>query len=155
MKKTYKLIIALIIPQLAGGLGSLFTANSVKDWYLTLEKPLLNPPSWVFGPVWTTLFLLMGYALYLVWVNENKERKNIAYIAFAIQIILNIFWSVIFFGLKNPGLAFAEILILWLAIIFNIFIFYRISRTSAWLLVPYLVWVSFAAYLNYSIWILN
>lgn len=155
MKKVYKLIIALSIPQLAGGLGSLFTANSVKNWYLTLEKPLLNPPSWVFGPVWTTLFLLMGYALYLVWVNEDKERKNVAYVAFAVQIVLNIFWSVIFFGLKNPGLAFVEILILWLAIIFNIFIFYRISRTSAWLLVPYLVWVSFAAYLNYSIWVLN
>lgn len=155
MKKIYKLIIALVIPQLAGGLGSIFTASSVKSWYLTIEKPFLNPPSWIFGPVWTALFLLMGYALYLVWTSEGKGRKNLAYGAFALQLVLNIFWSVIFFGLKNPGLAFMEVLILWLAIVFNIFVFYRISRTSAWLLVPYLIWVTFAAYLNYSIWILN
>lgn len=155
MKKIYKLIIALIIPQLAGGLGSVFTAASVKSWYLTLEKPLLNPPSWVFGPVWTILFLLMGYAFYLVWISDGKEKKITAYITFAIQLVLNIFWSAIFFGLKSPGLALMEIWFLWLAIIFNIFAFYRISRLSAWLLIPYLLWVTFAAYLNYSIWILN
>ncbi|MGW8184922.1 MAG: TspO/MBR family protein [Candidatus Moraniibacteriota bacterium] len=155
MKKIYKLIIALLIPQLAGGLGSLFTASSVKGWYTTIQKAPLNPPGWIFGPVWTVLFLLMGYALYIVWISEDKAKKNLAYVAFAIQLALNVFWSVIFFGLKSPGLALAEILILWLAIIFNIFIFYRISRTSAWLLVPYLLWVTFAAYLNYSIWILN
>ncbi|MDX9913303.1 MAG: TspO/MBR family protein [Candidatus Moranbacteria bacterium] len=155
MKKIYKLIIALLIPQLAGGLGSLFTASSVKGWYTTIQKAPLNPPGWIFGPVWTTLFLMMGYALYIVWISEDKAKKTLAYVAFTIQLTLNVFWSVVFFGLKNPGLAFAEILILWLAIIFNIFIFYRISRTSAWLLVPYLLWVTFAAYLNYSIWILN
>lgn len=155
MTKTYKLIIALVVPQLVGGLGSVFTASSVRSWFPTLEKPLLNPPSWVFGPVWTLLFLMMGWAFYLVWSSEDNEKKTMAYGAFAIQLVLNLFWSIIFFGLKNPALAFAEILILWLAIIFNIFIFHRISRLSAWLLVPYLLWVTFASYLNYSIWILN
>lgn len=155
MKKIYKLIIALIVPQLAGGLGSVFTASSVRSWYLTLEKPILNPPSWVFGPVWITLFLLMGYALYVVWISESKAKKTLAYVAFAAQLGLNVFWSVAFFGLKSPGLAFVEILILLMAIVFNIFAFYRISRLSAWLLIPYLLWVTFATYLNYSIWVLN
>lgn len=154
MKNIYKLIICLIIPQLAGGIGSLFTSSPIRNWYPTLEKPFLNPPNWVFGPVWTILFLLMGYALYLVWINADKN-KTTAYIAFGMQIVLNILWSVIFFGLRNPGLAFLEILVLWFAIVFNIFAFYRISRPSGYLLIPYLLWVTFAMYLNYSLWVLN
>lgn len=155
MKKTYKLIISLLIPQLAGGLGSFFTASSVKDWYLTLEKPALNPPAWVFGPVWTMLFLLMGYALYLVWTDESGKRRTLAYLVFGIQMILNILWSIIFFGLHSPGGALFEMIFLWLAILATIIAFAKISRTAAWLLAPYILWVSFAGYLNYSIWILN
>ncbi len=155
MKKTYKLIISLLIPQLAGGLGSVFTAISVKDWYLTLEKPAINPPAWVFGPVWTMLFLLMGYALYLVWIDESGKRRTLAYLVFGIQMILNILWSIIFFGLHSPGGALFEMIFLWLAILATIIAFAKISRLAAWLLAPYILWVSFAGYLNYSIWILN
>jgi benzodiazapine receptor len=155
MKNIYKLIISLLIPQLAGGIGSIFTASSVKSWYLTLEKPAINPPSWVFGPVWTALFLLMGYALYLVWTAKTEKSKKWAYVIFGGQLVLNTLWSIIFFGFQNPGLACVEIWILWLAILANIVVFYRINRWAGYLLVPYIAWVSFAIYLNYSIWRLN
>jgi len=161
MKKISKLIISLIIPQLAGGLGSYFTIGSVKDWYPVLIKPALNPPAWIFGPVWTTLFLLMGYALYLVWssyTEASEDKKKVIKIAlalFGIQMVLNALWSIIFFGLRSPGGALFEIIFLWLAIVATIIAFAKISRPGAWLLIPYILWVSFAGYLNYSIWILN
>ncbi len=150
-----KLIISLLIPQLAGGIGSFFTVGSVKDWYPVLIKPALNPPSWVFGPVWTTLFLLMGYALYLVWVSESGKNKRLAYWAFGVQMFLNMLWSIIFFGLHSPGGALLEMIFLWLAIFGTIIAFAKISKLASWLLVPYILWVSFAGYLNYSIWMLN
>lgn len=161
INNTFKLIISLIIPQLAGGLGSFFTIGSVKDWYPVLVKPALNPPAWIFGPVWTTLFLLMGYALYLVWSSYAKasaDKKGVIKIAlalFGVQMVLNALWSIIFFGLHSPGGALVEIIFLWLAILATIIAFYKISRPAAWLLVPYILWVSFAGYLNYSIWVLN
>lgn len=155
INNTFKLIISLIIPQLAGGIGSFFTVGSVRDWYLVLVKPALNLPSWVFGPVWTTLFLLMGYALYLVWTDESRKSKNLAYWAFGIQMVLNALWSIIFFGLHSPGGALLEMILLWLAILATIITFAKISRPAAWLLVPYILWVSFAGYLNFMIWMLN
>jgi len=154
MKKISKLIISLLIPQLAGGLGSVFTASSVSSWYRTLEKPAFNPPSWVFGPVWTALFLLMGYALYLVWTAESENNKK-AYWIFGIQLTLNVLWSVLFFGMRSPGAALVEIVLLWLMIAANIYFFSKISRAAAWLLAPYIFWVTFAIYLNFSIWRLN
>lgn len=153
-KNICKLIISLLIPQLAGGIGSIFTAGSVGTWYTTLEKPFLNPPDWVFGPVWTTLFFLMGYSLYLVWTSKISNKKP-AYLIFSVQLALNVFWSVLFFGLHSPALALFEIFLLWFAIAANIFAFAKISRASAWLLAPYISWVSFAIYLNFSIWKLN
>ena len=155
INNTFKLIISLIIPQLAGGLGSYFTIGSVKDWYPVLVKPALNPPAWIFGPVWTTLFLLMGYALYLVWKDESEKSKRLAYWAFGIQMVLNALWSIIFFGLHSPGGALFEMIFLWLAILATIITFAKISKPAAWLLVPYILWVSFAGYLNFSIWQLN
>lgn len=161
LSNTFKLVISLIIPQLAGGLGSLFTVSSVRDWYPVLVKPALNPPAWVFGPVWTTLFLLMGYALYLVWSSyaeasaDKKDLIKIALTLFGVQMVLNALWSIIFFGLHSPGGAFIEIIFLWLAILATIIAFYKISRPAAWLLVPYILWVSFAGYLNFMIWVLN
>ena len=155
INNTFKLIISLLIPQLVGGMGSYFTIGSVKDWYPILIKSELNPPSWIFGPVWTILFLLMGYALYLVWRDESGKSKRLAYFAFGIQMFLNALWSIIFFGLHSPGGALVEIVLLWLAIFATIIIFAKISKLSAWLLVPYILWVSFAMYLNYSIYILN
>ena len=174
MKKIYKLVISLLIPQLAGGLGSYFTVGSVKDWYPVLIKPVLNPPSWIFGPVWTTLFLLMGYALYLVWNQWDQGnpsarlRVKIALAVFGLQLFLNTLWSIIFFGLHSPGGALFEMIFLWLAILATIIAFAKISppsssiwttdgqgKLAAWLLVPYILWVSFAGYLNYALWVLN
>lgn len=166
INNTLKFIISLIIPQLAGGLGSYFTAGSVKDWYPMLVKPALNPPSWVFGPVWTTLFILMGISAFLIWSSYTKatedkkkglERKDvkIALGIFIGQLVLNTFWSIIFFGLHSPVGAFFELIVLWFAILIMIISFYKISRPAAWLLLPYILWVSFAGYLNYSIWQLN
>lgn len=155
INNTFKLIISLIIPQLAGGLGSFFTIGSIKDWYIVLVKPALNPPAWIFGPVWTMLFILMGYALYLVWKNEGRKSKRLAYSAFGIQMVLNVLWLIIFFGLHSPGGALAEIVFLWLAILVTIIAFAKISKSAALFLVPYIIWVSFAIYLNYSIYALN
>lgn len=155
INNTFKLISSLIIPQLVGGLGSYFTIGSVKDWYPVLAKPALNPPAWIFGPVWTTLFLLMGYALYLVWKDESGKNKRLAYWAFGIQMVLNALWSIIFFGLHSPGGALLEMIFLWLAILATIITFAKISKPAAWLLAPYILWVSFAGYLNFAIWALN
>lgn len=151
-----KLITAISVSELAGVLGSIFTFSQVKTWYLTLNKPTLNPPSWIFGPVWTTLYFLMGVAAYIVW-NKGLDRKDvkIALTVFIIQLILNTVWSIIFFGTHNTGLAFFEIIFLWLSIVLTIFLFYKISPTAGYLLIPYILWVSFASYLNYSIWVLN
>lgn len=156
INNTFKLIIAIIISELAGIIGSVFTTPSIPGWYTTLVKPALNPPSWVFGPVWTTLFVLMGIAAFLVW-KEGLGRKDvkIALGVFLGQLVLNTLWSIIFFGLHSPGGALMEIAFLWLAILTTIILFYRISKPAAWLLVPYILWVSFASYLNYTIWSLN
>ena len=155
MSNIIKLIISIIIPQLAGGIGAVFTSKSVGVWYKTLKSSSLNPPGWVFGPVWTILFLLMGVALYFVWTSENAGSKKIAFWVFGIQLAMNVIWSILFFGLHRPDLALIEIFILWLAILANIFVFYSISKPAGILLMPYLAWVSFAIYLNYSIWRLN
>ncbi len=151
-----KLVISLVICQLAGILGSLFTMSKIPTWYMTLSKPELAPPNWIFGPVWTTLFILMGIALYLVW-NQGTDRKDvkIALYIFSTQLILNVLWSIIFFGLENPGSAFIEIISLWISILLSIIYFYKISKPASYLLIPYIAWVSFASYLNFMIWWLN
>lgn len=151
-----KLIISIVVCELAGIIGSIFTAPSINGWYLGIVKPALNPPAWVFGPVWTTLFVLMGIAAFLVWKRGLERREvRVALYIFLVQLVLNTFWSIIFFGLQSPGGAFLEIIFLWLAILASIFAFAKVSKPAAWLLVPYILWVSFAAYLNYSIWMLN
>ena len=152
----FKLVIAIGVSELAGIIGSVFTISAIPNWYAGLVKPALNPPAWVFGPAWTTLYTLMGIAAFLVWrmVWERKEVK-MALEVFGIQLFLNAIWSIIFFGLQNPGWALVDIILLWLAIVWTMVVFYKISRPAAYLLVPYLLWVSFASYLNYSIWMLN
>lgn len=149
-------MITVVVSEFAGIIGSVFTASSIPTWYIALVKPELAPPNWVFAPVWTILFLVMGIAAFLVWKQGLGRRDvQIALSIFIAQLILNTIWSVIFFGLQNPGAAFIEIIFLGLAIIATISTFAKISKPAAWLLVPYLLWISFAAYLNYSIWILN
>lgn len=151
-----KLIIAIFISELAGIIGSIFTTPAIAGWYAGIVKPSFNPPSWIFAPVWTILFALMGVAAYLIW-QKGLERRDvkIALSIFIAQLALNTIWSLLFFGWHNPGAAFIEIIILWLAIVSTIFVFAKISKLSAWLLLPYILWVSFAGFLNYSIWQLN
>jgi len=154
MKKTgwIKLIISIVICLLAGAIGALFTADSVGTWYLTLSKPSFNPPPWIFAPVWTALYVLMGIALYIVWKNKDS---GFAIPVFAVHLVLNPLWSFLFFGMKNIQFAFIEIIFLWVSILLCIILFYRISKPAAYLLVPYILWVSFATVLNYELMRLN
>ncbi len=156
MNNKIKLVLALFLSLLTGAAGSFFTSTGEGTWYQGIQKPEWNPPGWIFGPVWTTLYILMGFAFFLVWKSgSNIEKKRPAILLFAIQLLLNFLWSVIFFYLEQPGWAFAEIVLLWLMILATIITFARISRVAAWLLVPYISWVSFAALLNFTIWRLN
>jgi len=147
-----KLMFSLLICQVAGGIGSIFTMPAISTWYATLQKPAFNPPNWIFGPVWTLLFLLMGIALYLVWQKPNNKK---ALIIFSVQLILNIAWSFAFFYLQNPLAGLIEIFILWIFILLTIVYFFKISKVAAYILIPYILWVSFAAVLNYFLYILN
>ena len=158
----FKLVIAIGVSELAGIIGSVFTISAIPNWYAGLVKPALNPPAWVFGPAWTTLYALMGIAAFLIWSSyakasegQAKRQIKIALGVFGIQLFLNAIWSIIFFGLHSPGWALVDIVLLWLAIVWTMVVFYKISRPAAYLLVPYLLWVSFASYLNYAIWVLN
>ncbi len=151
-----KLALCIGVCLLAGAAGAVFTTASVPVWYAALIKPALNPPSWVFGPVWTVLYVLMGVSLFLVWrENEKTPHARRAYLVFAQQLVLNVLWSVLFFGLHEIGFALVVIALLWLEIARTIFMFRPISKNAAYLLAPYLLWVSFAAYLNLAIWRLN
>ncbi len=146
----------IIVFELAGSVGSFFTAPSIPTWYAALEKPFFNPPNWLFAPVWTTLFAIMGISAFMIFREGlDKDPVRIALAVFGVQMIFNVLWSVLFFGFRNPGAAFAEILVLWTMIASCIWLFWRIDRRAALLLVPYIAWVTFAAILNYSIWILN
>lgn len=156
LSKVLKLVVSLLVAELAGLIGSIFTVAAVSTWYPTLVKPVLNPPSWVFAPVWNLLFVLMGLAAWIIWKRGAEKREvRVALSFFIIQLILNSLWSFIFFGLHNPAFAFIELIILWLAILATIISFAKVSRRAAYLLIPYILWVSFAGYLNYSIWRLN
>ncbi len=148
-KKIPLFILSISLCLGAGIMGSFFTVSAIPDWYATLNKPFFSPPNWIFGPVWTILYILMGYSLYLVWVKHKVPT------VFWVQLILNAAWSIIFFGIKNPVLALVDITALWIAIVLTIKTFYKINKVAGNLLIPYLLWVSFAAFLNYNIWILN
>ena len=149
-----KLIISILICQIAGGIGAIVTYPSIKGWYESLQKPSFNPPNWIFGPVWTLLYVLMGISLFLIWKNNEKDNKS-AISIFIVQLILNVVWSCLFFGLHSPFLAFLEITILWFFILFTIYKFWRIDKISSLLLVPYILWVTFASFPNFYIWKLN
>lgn len=146
----------MALPQLAGLTGAAFTVTGEGSWYQTLQKPSWNPPGWLFAPVWTTLYILMGIAFYIVWKSSaDKKLKRPAIIAWIVQLFFNLLWTIVFFYAHQLGYAFAEIVLLWLLILVTIFLFARISKAAAWLLVPYISWVSFAAILTYTIWDLN
>lgn len=155
MKKARLLVISLFLTFIAASVGSVFTFKSISTWYITLNKPFFNPPNWIFSPVWTALYILMGLSLYLVWISKKSliQKKGMNY--FFIQLALNTLWSILFFGLQNPLIAFLEIVVLWYFIYLTIKYFSKVNKTSAYLLYPYLAWVSFASLLNLSIVILN
>ncbi len=155
LREIGKIIIAVIICQLAGVIGSFFTADSVSGWYATLAKPEFSPPNWVFAPVWITLYTLMGISLYLVWKEKGRQNVTPALLVFSAQLVLNAVWSIIFFGLQSPFYAFIIIVLLWVLIAGTIYFFYPVSKKAAYLLIPYILWVSFAAVLNYYIFALN
>lgn len=151
-----KLFISVGICQGAGVIGSLFTVAAIPTWYRTLVKPSFSPPNWVFGPVWITLYTLMGISLYRVWtkgLNTRKVREALFW--FGAQLTLNSLWSVIFFGRHDIGGALAAIILLWCLIYQTMRKIFAVDRIATYLLLPYLAWVSFAMYLNYSLYLLN
>ena len=149
------LVIFIAICMGAAALGAMATTPEIESWYKTIEKPSWNPPNWIFGPVWTTLYVMMAIAAWVVWKPAGFKAAAAPLTLFAIQLALNIAWSWIFFGMHQPGWAFAEIVILWLAIVATTVAFFRCSKVAGWLMVPYLAWVSFASVLNFTLWRLN
>jgi len=150
-----KLVASVILCQLAGFLGSFFTTPSIPTWYATLKKPFFTPPNWIFSPVWTGLFILMGLSLYYLWRKPDHPKFTKALIFFFVQLILNILWSAAFFGFRAPFLGLMEIVFLWVAVLFTTLNFLKVSKFAGLLLIPYLLWVGFATLLNFSLWILN
>ena len=154
MKKFVDLVFYLITPVLFGFLGSYFTTSAIPIWYVSLNKPFFSPPNWLFAPVWTILYLMMGYASYIISQSKSK-MKPVALKFYWLQLLANFFWSIIFFGMKNPTLALLEIIVLWILIYKTKILFLKVSKTAGYLLIPYLLWVSFASVLNLSIVFLN
>jgi len=152
--KVLRLAACIVLCELAGLIGAVFTTPAIPTWYASLAKPAFSPPNWLFAPVWTALFALMGVSLYLAW-SKGLTKSRMAAAAFAIQFALNIGWSFLFFGLKSPLYAFAEIVMLWVSIAATIALFWKLDRRAALMLVPYICWVSFASLLNYAVWTLN
>lgn len=156
MRHLPKLLVSISIPELVGIISTSFTIAAIPTWYATLTKPFFSPPNWVFGHAWTILYGLMGISAYLVWMKGIQKKKvKEALTIYGVQLVLNFFWSLIFFGLRQPLIALAEIMFLWVAIAITIVQFYKISKPAAYLLIPYLLWVSFASLLNLFIVILN
>jgi tryptophan-rich sensory protein len=149
------LVVAIATVFAAAAVGGAATSSSVGTWYAALQKPSFSPPAWVFGPVWTALYLMMAIAAWLVWLKRGFADAQLPLALFGLQLALNMAWSILFFGLRSPGLALADIVLLWLAIAATLVVFWRVCPTAGALLIPYLVWVSFAAVLNHSLWTLN
>lgn len=157
MNKFTKILIMVVTCVAVGYLSGEVTRESVNTWYPTLNKPVFNPPSWLFAPVWTTLYIFMGIAAGLVWdkIDSQKETVKKGLLYFAIQLGLNALWSYLFFGLQNPLLALIEIVVLWLMIYETFVQFNKVNKVAGYLFIPYLLWVSFAFLLNAAIWWLN
>ena len=156
MSNTFKIIISIIICEGVGFVAGIATSKSIGEWYQFLNKPSFNPPNWIFGPVWTILYLMMGISLFLIW-KEGLDISGVkfAIIFFIIHLLINALWSFVFFRWHSPGFAFIVIIVLWLMILISIVLFNKINPTASLLLIPYLLWVSFASVLNFSIWKLN
>lgn len=150
-----KLVVSLAMCQLAGVIGSLFTVASIPTWYATLSKPAFTPPNWIFAPVWIFLYILMGISFYIIWMKKDLPNFGLLLSLFVFQLVLNSFWTIIFFGLHSIFFAFIEIVILWFAILFCVILFYRVSKIASILLIPYILWVTFALILTFAFRKLN
>lgn len=155
LKKIFIFIAAIAIPQIVGLIGAIFTTPQINAWYSTITKPSFNPPNWIFAPVWTVLFFMMGLSLYLILTKPSSKVKSLGLTFFFMQLVFNLLWSFLFFSIQNPFYAFIEIILLWIVILMTIYYFAKVEKTAAYLLIPYIAWVSFAAVLNYSIWKMN
>lgn len=153
--RALKCIIAILICELVGNIGTFFTLPNIPTWYAHLTKPPLTPPNVVFGPVWTTLFVLMGVSLFLLWEAKHSKEHRQALDLFFVQMVLNVLWSVLFFGTHQLSAAVFEVVVFWFAILGTIVASFRVSKAASWVLVPYLVWVAFASYLTVGVWLLN
>jgi benzodiazapine receptor len=151
----FKLLASLALPLCLGAIAGLFTAEAVPEWYETLNRPSFNPPNWLFGPVWTTLYMLLGISLFLIWKQSASKERNLAIFVFLLQQALNFGWSFIFFYFNMIGFALIEIILLWISIIVMLVLFYKIKPMTAYINIPYLIWVTFATILNASYYILN
>jgi tryptophan-rich sensory protein len=139
-----------------GAIGGIVTAPAISEWYQYLNKPAFSPPNWIFAPAWTVLYLLMAISLFLIWKNGFSDKKRrTALVLFLVQLFLNALWSILFFGLRSPLAAMIDIILMWFAIAAVLFYFYRLNKTAGLLFIPYLLWVSFAAVLNFYILKLN
>ncbi len=154
-KEAVRLILSLGVCLLAAIIGTIFTAPAISTWYASLNKPFFNPPDWVFAPVWTILYILMGLALFLIWRAPKVKHTNEALMLFGAQLIFNIIWSIVFFGFKSlPGSVLAIILLL-LLLLLTTARFYTVDRRAAYLLIPYVIWVAFATVLNIAVFLMN
>jgi translocator protein len=150
-----KLIASLLLPLAIGGIAGMFTSEAIPGWYASLNQPSFNPPNWVFGPVWTTLYIIMGISLFLIWKLPASKERNLAILIFWVQLVLNFCWSFFFFYFKMIGLALVDIILLWIMIVLMMVRFYKIKPLAAYINIPYLLWVTFASVLNIAYYILN
>jgi len=150
-----KLVVSILLPIVVGAIAGMFTSAAVPEWYATLNRPSFNPPNWLFGPVWTTLYTLMGISLFLIWKQIAGKERNIAIFVFFLQLALNFCWSFIFFYFNMIGLALIEIIMLWISIVIMLVLFFKIKPIAAYINIPYLLWVTFATILNASYYFLN
>lgn len=153
--KLFKLLLSILLPIGLGSIAGIFTAEAVPEWYVSLNRPSFNPPNWLFGPVWTALYLLLGISFFLIWKQPANKERNVAIFVFLFQLLLNFGWSFIFFYYNLIGLALIEIVVLWINIVIMLVLFYKIKPLAAYMNIAYLLWVTFATILNTSYYILN
>ncbi|MGA3012513.1 MAG: TspO/MBR family protein [Bacteroidales bacterium] len=150
-----KLALSIALPLVIGAVAGIFTTREIPEWYATLNRPGISPPNWIFGPVWTILYILMGFSFYLIWIQPAGNLRTLAIVIYLLQLLLNFSWSFLFFYFKRIGFSLIEIIFLWLSILIMLFFFYRVKPAAAYLNIPYFLWVSFASVLNASYFSLN
>lgn len=155
MKKVLPLLVSIVIAESAGIIGSVFTFSEITTWYATLIRPSFSPPNWLFGPVWTTLYCLMGISAFLIWQKRKTRLARAGLVIYGVNLVANSLWSIVFFGLHRPDMALLVVFVLWSTIVIMIKRFWPINQLASLLLIPYLLWVTFATFLNFTIYRLN